>query len=74
MTKDVNQRLIDAANAALAQHPEWRYGQAMFNAAYTLYPAAADQMRGGSLDPFHRDERAIPFAQKVAEIVEGGSA
>ena len=46
--------------ARQAQHPEWRYGQTIFNALYFDHfdPEFADEIRGSDLDPFHDDGRA----------------
>lgn len=38
-------------------YPEWRPGQAWFNALHRVRPHLADRVRGGNLDPFHNDKR-----------------
>lgn len=41
----------------LADHPDWRKGQSLFNAVAECWPFAAEQIRGRrDLDPFYRDE------------------
>lgn len=44
-----------------ADHPEWRRGQAAFNALYAVAPDMGDAVRGSCVDPFHRDERLREF-------------
>lgn len=40
-----------------ASNPEWRWGQAVFNACHALAPDAADERRGTTCDPFYADSR-----------------
>lgn len=54
MTVDITEIAARARGQRLVD-PELRWGQAVFNAAYELYPAEADQLRGGPLDPFYTD-------------------
>ncbi len=35
--------------------PDWRYGQALFNNLLDVRPNLAEQVRGTTLDPFHKD-------------------
>lgn len=37
-------------------YPEWRKGQALFNALYDLVPEFANMIRGTKVDPFHQDK------------------
>lgn len=54
--------------ALVGQKPlEWRYGQAVFNYAYALWPAIANELRGGPLDCFHFSDRIEAFLGVFAE-------
>lgn len=37
-------------------HPEYRKGQAFFNALYIMHPEVAENVRGQNYDPFYKDE------------------
>lgn len=52
--------------AALHSPPEWRIGQALFNALYNLNPRLADEIRGTDCDPFHNDDLAGAFMERIA--------
>ena len=39
----------------IADHPQLRYGQALFNALHEVDPDLANDIRGGDLDPFYWD-------------------
>lgn len=47
------------------QHPEYRYGQAIFNTLNDRVPEFADQIRGTELDTFHLRE-GVPVATLFA--------
>jgi hypothetical protein len=48
-------------------HPEWRMGQTMFNVAWQEpeLRERTDALRGGSVDPFHDDNRCDAFLDAV---------
>lgn len=50
-------------------HPEWRYGQTVWNTACTMYPEFAEPYRATEFDPFYRDNIADTFISKVMERV-----
>lgn len=37
-------------------HPEYRKGQALFNALHIMHPEVAENVRSKSYDPFYKDE------------------
>ncbi len=43
------------------ENPDWRKGQAMFNALDRLDPELANMIRSTPEDPFYRDERIPTF-------------
>ena len=51
----------------LREHPEWRRGQALFNALYELHPHAADRLRATPADPFYDDQRIPAFWRTLTE-------
>lgn len=44
-----------------------RWGQAMFNALYELYPEVAETVRGTEYDPFYKSERCVAFMDFITE-------
>ena len=63
----VTQIIQDAIDNRPAQ---WRRGQAAFNKLYEEAPGWADSIRGGPIDPFHRDERLEAFFKWLPSIEE----
>lgn len=53
----------------LDANPSWRFGQAVFNAAYMLNEDAAEKLRGSICDPFYNDDKAEAFIEKFVEEV-----
>lgn len=47
------QEYQDLVKDAVTRNPHWRYGQALFNVLYEYRRDLSEQVRGGSLDPFH---------------------
>lgn len=49
---------VKQVNLRRVAHPEWREGQTYFNVLYFdgYDPTFADEIRGGDLDPFYRDD------------------
>lgn len=43
------------------ENSHYRYGQAVFNTAYELYPNIAQEYCGTCIDPFHNDNRVNDF-------------
>ena len=58
--------IISEANARPQQI---RYGQAIFNTAYKMYPDAVDKLRGTDLDCFYRDEKVDKFLDALADLL-----
>jgi hypothetical protein len=57
----------EQASELQREHPDWRRGQALFNALHGIDPVLADRIRGTAADPFHSDsrERVQAFAEAV---------
>lgn len=56
----------DEARDRRAAHPEWRYGQALFNTLVDVRPDLSEQVRGTENDPFYAkggigDSRLLRF-------------
>lgn len=47
------------------QYPDWRRGQALFNALYSMDPGLANQISGTDADPFYDDSREQLFTEAV---------
>lgn len=48
---------------------EWRYGQAVFNYAYELYPNEVNQLRFSHYDCFYNDKLVNDFIDKLENIL-----
>jgi hypothetical protein len=46
----------------------WRYGQAVFNATYQLFPEVANKLRATSVDCFYQDSKVNDFLKAVANL------
>lgn len=51
-------------------HPQWREGQAYFNALEELLPDFANEIRGTKLDPFYHDDRIDAFREWLSLKLE----
>lgn len=63
--------LIRRSEKLICYFPEYRRGQALFNACLELYPDIANQLRGTDCDPFHNDKRIDAFLGRVQERLNG---
>lgn len=69
--KSVHSRNIDKIIEQADNRPSYiRYGQAVFNEAYILYPNETDQLRGTEFDCFYRDDKVNIFLEKLEKIIE----
>ena len=59
-----------AVDIAQERHPEWRYGQTLFNVLYEHEPILADLIRSGPHDPFYVDGVADAFLAIVERELE----
>lgn len=65
MTKHaVRQKIYVLASEAQRNHPELRYGQAIFNAACKM-TNKANALAGTDLDPFYNDSKVEAFLDVV---------
>lgn len=53
------------AQELLRSHPDWRWGQALFNALHRIDPTLANKIRGTVADPFNDNIRAPEFMEAV---------
>ena len=60
--------VLTLQNEMLSTYKDWRSGQALFNALYSLYPNVADKIRGSDYDPFYIDGRRDSCLTKLLEI------
>jgi hypothetical protein len=57
--------ILKLADELIKEHPTFREGQAVFNAAYMLYPKAANTYRGSRVDPFYNDDYIDTFLEVI---------
>lgn len=72
------ERFTEALATASREHPQWRYGQAVFNTLLGFRRDLADRLDGSRLDPFYDDrlvgaclgwvERGMELDAILAEI------
>lgn len=58
--------IISEANA---RPQRIRYGQAIFNVAYKMYPNAVNKLRGTDLDCFYQDEKVDKFLNALENLL-----
>jgi len=63
ITTEQYDSVLEAAAEAQKQYPSWRWGQAVFNALYWLYPDEANMIRGTKQDMFYRDDKVDEFKE-----------
>ena len=61
------ERYLLTCAATKTAHPEWRWGQTLFNVLHDVRPDLANGVRGSDIDPFHRDSVASRFLQEVED-------
>lgn len=52
---------LDLCAQTHKRYPEWRTGQAYFNALWQVNPNLAAHIQGSDLDPFYDDSRVTLF-------------
>lgn len=72
-TKVSRDFLVGCVADMLSAHPDWRYGQTVFNVANTLLPDCTERLRGSPLDPFYSDAMADAFLDALFAIHEGAA-
>ncbi|MDL0089557.1 hypothetical protein [Campylobacter gastrosuis] len=63
-------KIKSLAQKHIKQNPHIRYGQAVFNISYELYPNATDELRASEFDCFYDDEKVLIFLEKLDEILK----
>ena len=63
------EKIWDEATSMKAEHPEWRWGQCVFNATHQLYPKQADLYRGTISDCFYRDDLIDVFLKQIENTI-----
>jgi hypothetical protein len=59
------EKYLKAVQSAQIKNIHWRSGQLYFNVLYDIDKELADSIRGGELDPFHRDDKIPEFLAHV---------
>lgn len=70
MKTTIKKEIMDLAGQSLTANSPIREGQAVFNAAYQLYPDHADMLRGTIYDPFYDDDRIDRFISMLTSMVD----
>lgn len=65
-------QLIQLTNNEIDIHPYIRFGQALYNMAYTLYPELIRSLNNSDADPFHtgKEENSLSVCLFYDAIVE----
>lgn len=66
----IKKEILDLAGQSYTINSPIRHGQAVFNAAYTLYPEYADRLRATEYDPFYHDERVDLFIERICLMMD----
>ena len=67
VSNSLRERLDDRVLTLIGIHPEWRYGQTVYNAAAHVHNAAAVSLVGTPLDPYHNDDAVEDFIEAWIE-------
>lgn len=61
VSEDRLNELYKRVSIACKNFPQLRYGQAMFNEAYSMWPEFVNTIRGTDDDCFYRDDKVKAF-------------
>lgn len=64
---DIRKRVMADGRALRKKFPSLRLGQAYSNAYHAIDPKRANELAGGSLDPFYDDKRIGAFLNSLEE-------
>lgn len=67
MARNLVQNII--LEKAFKRDPHIRFGQAVFNISYKMYPKEADALRGTEVDCFYRDDRVEAFLTELDKLL-----
>lgn len=68
ITEDILNLLNKRVDTAIKHFPELRYGQALFNEAFDMFPEVVSEIRGTDDDCFYDDKKVSAFL-KHFEVV-----
>lgn len=66
-TKILRYKILDTAKEYRKRHPEWRWGQSVFNAAEDLYPIEVNKLRTTEFDCYYDDQRVSVFLDELTK-------
>lgn len=58
---------VELTSNMMDENPQWRFGQAFFNALNKLDPEMGDEIRGTKYDPFHNDNKITACMTYIKE-------
>jgi|SaaInlStandDraft_6_1057023.scaffolds.fasta_scaffold99728_1 hypothetical protein len=56
---------LEQVSKSIPAHPEWRYGQTLFNVLYDMDPELGNKVRATRLDPYYANEDDV-----LSEFIE----
>lgn len=59
--------VIEVQNILLFTYPDYRTGQALFNALHSLYPEVANEIKGTDVDPYYSDQNIAKCIKHISE-------
>jgi len=68
MSKEKIDEIVEVKDDFLKNYPNWRKGQALFNAIFYIDQDVGNKIRGSQIDPFHRDDmidKCMDFLQSA---------
>ena len=61
--------IIDTALQQQREQPQLRFGQALFNSAYDLFPDECNQLRSSQYDCFYQNEHCAMFLNQLEYLL-----
>lgn len=63
--------LVSSSPEMRKRHPDWRWGQTVFNVAYFEFriPGIDKHIRGSKFDPFNDDSKVEAMHDKLKEVL-----
>ena len=59
--------VLELAKVANREHPDWRWGQSVFNTLRALHRAEAEEIRGTAYDMFYVEENIEKYKQLIKD-------
>ena len=68
---NIKSDILTKAQETMSKYPQLRLGQAVFNAAYELFPEATNALRGSDFDCFYAQDhsKVDAFLSELEELI-----